>query len=187
MRASKNALILLAIFLTAAPLVSADDIKKHEVKMKDGGTLVFEIPKSWGNRPEISKGDQVIEIRFVPYGTPREPVFAITLHAAVPEEPPTSAVVKQVAETIRDNFKETALEAEIPVQEISGSANTIYYFALTDKEIKPREYQYLTTGVVSDGKMITTCYFFSNDSAPDYAADAMHLMETLRYLPKDWK
>ncbi len=153
----------------------------------DGGTLTFEMPAAWGSRPEIKRGEEVVEMYFVPFGTPREPVFAITVAATVPLETPTVDTVRQVAEAIRENFKETALEDEIEIHDISGDGNIIQYFTLTDKEIKPREYQYLTTGIVSDGTMLTTCYFFSNDSAPDYAADAMTLMESLAYTPKKEK
>lgn len=166
----------------------ADDRQTHSVKMKaSGGRLEIEAPKSWGRKPEVTQGDNATMIIFTPVGTPRDPVFKITIVASVPEEPVTADKVRKTAEIARDEFRDTALEENIVINDIAGGDNMISYFTLTDREIKPREYQYLTAAVVSDGVVAASFWFFSNDGAPDYAADAMHLMDTMRYIPKDVK
>lgn len=176
--------ILLATFVSAPG--HADERRTHSIKMKaTGGKLEIEVPESWGRKPEIQQGENATMIGFTPLGTPRDPVFRITIVAGVPEETVTSEIIRKSAEAVRDEFLETALEDEVTVNDMTGGKNLISYFTLTDKEIKPREYQYLTAAVVSDGVVVCSFWFFSNDGAPDYAADAMHLMETMRYIPKE--
>ncbi|MEL7185247.1 MAG: hypothetical protein AAFN50_02285 [Pseudomonadota bacterium] len=177
----------LATILVASAAL-ADDRRTHTIKMKaSGGRLEIEVPKDWGNKPEVTQGDNATLIGFEPAGTRRDPIFRVTILAGVPGEPIDAAIVRSSAERLRDEFRDTALEDAITVHDIAGEKNMISYFTLTDKEIKPREYQYLTAAVVSDGTMAATFWFFTNDGAPDYAADAMHLMETLRYIPKEEK
>ena len=172
------------LLLFVALGAKADDFQTHEIKLKDKSVFRFEAPAAWGNRPEVQHGDELTEIRFVPLGTRREPVFAVTLVATVPPDKPTKENVRKVAEGIRDRFRETALEDDIAIQERPDSPNIAYYFTITDKDINPREYQYLTTAVVSDGVGVVSCYFFSNDGAPDYAADALHIMDSVQLVPR---
>lgn len=174
--------------MTFANVGHTEELRMHSVKMKaSGGKLEIEAPESWGRKPEITQGESATMIGFTPLGTPRNPIFKITIVAAVSEEPVVADMVRKAAESMRDEFRETALEDEVTVTDIASGSNLISYFTLTDKEIKPREYQYLTAAVVSDGTVVSSFWFFSNDGAPDYAADAMHLMETMRYIPKEAK
>lgn len=178
--------VLFAILLSVPG--HADDKRTHSIKMKaSGGKLEIEVPESWGRKPEVVQGENATMIGFTPIGTRREPVFSIRIVAAASEEPVTAELVRKAAEAMRDEFRETALEEEVVVNDITAGSNVISYFTLTDKEIKPREYQYLTAAVASDGSVVCSFWFFSNDGAPDYAADAMHLMETIRYIPKEAK
>lgn len=180
-------LAITCIVLVLAP-AHAEDLRTHSIKMKaSGGKLEIEVPETWGRKPEVVQGDSATMIGFTPFGTRREPIFSIRIVAAASEEPVTVEMVRQAAETMRDEFHETALEENIDVNDVSGGNNMISYFTLTDKEIKPREYQYLTAAVVSDGTVVSSIWFFSNDGAPDFGADAMHLMETMRYIPKEEK
>lgn len=166
----------------------ADDRRVHSIKMKaSGGKLEIEVPEVWGRKPEIVQGDTATMVGFTPFGTRREPIFSVRIVAAASEEPVTAEAVRKAAESMRDEFRETALEENVVVNDVSGGNNMISYFTLTDKEIKPREYQYLTAAVVSDGTVVSSIWFFSNDGAPDFGGDAMHLMETMRYIPKEEK
>ena len=182
-RIPDKSLIILLLLACSTVAIADDERRSHTVKLKVGGELTFEAPSSWGNRPEIEHGEEITVARFTPAGTPREPIFHVSLSMGVPEDAPTAESVRQVAELIREELKDSALEPNIEIHRLEGSNNTIDYFTITDKEIKPREYQYLTTAVVSDGKAIVSSYFFSNDGAPDYAADAMHLLESVSYTP----
>ena len=177
-------LILVGLFVFALPAM-ADELRTHKVKLEKGGHVEMEVPVSWGNRSIVEKTEAVTHLRFAPFGTPVEPIFSVSVVVGVTEEGLDAAGVRAIAEQIREEFKESALETDLQITDLAGDTNVISYFTMTDKEIKPREYQYLTAAAASDGKLAASFYFFSNDSAPDYGADAMHLMQTIRYVPPE--
>ncbi|MCH9696435.1 MAG: hypothetical protein K0U72_18105 [Gammaproteobacteria bacterium] len=173
---------LAATLFMLAP-ATAEETIRHELKLKKVGLLAVELPSSWGSKPKMTNRDGLINVSFGPMGTRREPVFLVSMDLAVAVDDLSKEQVEGVAKGVLENYRGVALEAEIPIVLVEGESSFGYYFTLTDKEKKPREYQYLTLAVVYTNRMIVTSYFLANDGAPDFGADALHMMRTTRFLP----
>ena len=73
------------------------------------------------------------------------------------------------------NFREVINDFEGP--NIVG-----HYFSVTEKESKRGEFDYMTMAVISSGRLLVKCYFLSSDGAPDFGADAMQMMRSIKYI-----
>lgn len=173
---------LAATLLATGPAIAEETIR-HEVKLKKLGMLMLELPKAWGRKPEMTKRDGLINLSFGPFGSRREPVFLVSMDLAVTVDELNKEQVESVAKTVLENYRGVALEADIPIVPVEGDTSYGYYFTLTDKDKKPREYQYLTLAVVYTNRMIITSYFLANDGAPDFGPDALHMMRTSKFIP----
>lgn len=173
----------LAITLLMIAPAMAEDTIRHELKLKKVGLLALELPSSWGSKPKITKRDGLTNVSFGPLGTRRDPVFLVSMDLAVAVDNLEKDQVEGIAKSVLENYRGVALEADIPVVLVEGDTSYGYYFTLTDKEKKPREYQYLTLAVVYTNRMIVTSYFLANDGAPDFGADALHMMRTSKFIP----
>lgn len=173
---------LLAMFLMIAPVMAEDTIK-HELKLKKLGMLELELPLAWGRKPKVTKNDGMINVSFGPLGNRRDPLFLVSMDLAVAVDNLEKENIEEVAKTLLENYRNVALEADIPIVLVEGDTSYGYYFTITDKEKKPREYQYLTLAVVYANRMIITSFFLANDGAPDFGADALHMMRTTKFIP----
>ena len=77
----------------------------------------------------------------------------------------------------------TAAETKITVHGFEGPDMKGLYFSMTDRESKHGEFDYLTMAVIHSNRLLIKCYFLSSDGAPDYGADAMDMMRSLKYTP----
>ena len=79
------------------------------------------------------------------------------------------------------NHKKIAVETDIPVNDLQGPNATGHYFSITDRESKMGEFDYLTLAILSADYLVVKCYFYSSDGAPDFGADAMQMMRSIKY------
>ncbi len=188
---SRNVLAFSLILATAWAGVSrADDWASKTYKVPGGGTLYLEYPLSWGKKPEFETFDEVADIRFGPFGPKSKPVLMVNLQSVKGADVQTDKDLTEIATVDVDALRASAFELDIPLNPISGDHVSGYYFTITDKESKYGEFDYLTMAVLGSGPLLTKVFFFSSDGAPDFSADAMRLMENLKYTappPKDKK
>lgn len=166
--------VLLLLNSTAS---AADELKQHQINISGGGVLTLEAPEWWGKKLDIKRSnDGQTDIQFAGLGTKRNPVFAVSLFVRIATDELTQDVLKEMAKVATERFANVAIESEVLINEFDHPNGTGYYFAITDRERKPREYQYLTMALMITGGIVIQFQFLSNDSAPDFGADAMHMM-----------
>jgi len=169
------------LLLVFSANVKADDWAERSFKVAGGGVLTMEYPESWSKKPRYETFDAVTDIRFGPHGPKAKPVFLVHTQSFLAVEPISAEGLAEIAEVEVANLKDTAFETEIVVNGLQGVDNSILYFSITDRESRRGEFDYLTMAVISSGKLLTKCYFFSSDGAPDFGADAIRMMQSIKY------
>ena len=156
---------------------AADELKQHKIKIRGGGVLTLEAPEWWGKKLNIETSeDGQMNIQFAGLGTKRNPIFAASLFVRIATDDLTQEKLKEMTAEASEQFANVAVEAEILIDEFAHPNGMAYYFAVTDRKRNPREYQYLTMAFMKTGGIVIQFQFLSNDTAPDFGADAMHMM-----------
>jgi hypothetical protein len=180
-----SAMVCCALALMAPASASAEDWMVNSTEVAGDGSINFEHPKSWGKKPEVTRGEGAINIRFGPYGPKRKPVFQVDVLTVTMLEPATDANVKAIAEAEVENLKPTAAETDIPLNDIAGPKTSGFYFSITDRDSKIGEFDYLTLAILRSDNLLIRCFFFSSDGAPNFGADAMQMMQSITYKPAE--
>ena len=179
------AIVCGALLLISAAELRADDWARRTFNVEGvkDGLVTFEFPLSWGKKPAYDTFDNVTDITFGPYGPRAKPVFLVQLQSVPTVDAVSDDQLNQIAEAEVGQFLGVAFESEIPISSMQGEHNAIRYFSITDKEKRWGEFDYLTMAVVASGALLTKVYFFSSDGAPDFGADALRMLESIKYTP----
>lgn len=164
---------------------NADDWAERTFKIEGGGVLFMEHPLSWGKKPAYETFDSITDIKFGPYGPKAKPIFLAHLQSVVAAEAPGAADLMEITKIEVENVRQIAFETDIPINEFDGPTSNGLYFSITDRESKRGEFDYLTMAVLAADKLLIKVYFLSNDGAPDFGADAMQMMRSLKYTPQE--
>lgn len=156
----------------------------HSFELENFGTVEWQYPVSWGKEPEIQTGENVTVLRFGPYGPKAKPEFMVVLNAqpAIADSV-TDEQLKGMLEGFAEALKSSAQESEIPLNKVTGKNAFGYYFSMTDRESKWGEFDYLTQAGITSGRLVLTFQFLSSDGAPDFGADAIRAMESVKFVP----
>lgn len=174
------------ISLLAGSVAAADEEwvrRNFEVAGVKDAHLTFEYPLSWGKKPAYKTFDNVTDVEFGPYGPRSKPFFMVQLRSVPTVDPVTAEQLDQIAEVEVSQLAKAAFESEIPVSALQGDHNIVRYFSITDKVKRYGEFDYLTMAIIGSGNLLTKCYFFSSDGAPDFGADALRMLESIKYTP----
>ncbi len=185
-----RALVCCGLFLLISSGANANEWIQKTYNVNGGGTIEFEFPDTWGKKPKYDKFDTVTDIQLGPYGPRSKPVFHFRLQAVLSSEAITDADLLEVTKIEVANVIQLAFETEVPISEIEGPEVVGRFFSITDQHSKRGEFDYLTMAVMGSGKLLVKCYFFSSDGAPDFGADAMQMMQSIKYtapVPKSKK
>jgi hypothetical protein len=183
----KNVCLAVAAYCTAMmvfsmPAEANDDWKQRSFEVAGDGELIIDYPVSWGKKPQYEMADSIAQIRFGPYGPKSKPVFLVSLQAVVALEPVSEEDLLLITKGEIEKLKGLAFETEIPISDLAGPNAVGHYFSISEKERKRGEFDYLTMAVVTANHLLVKCFFFSSDGAPDFGADAMQMMQSIRYV-----
>ena len=176
-----SAAISCGFALVMSANAEAQDWIQKNVKVAGGGTLDFEFPVSWGKKPELESVEGMSTIQFGPYGSRKKPVFLVYIESVTALEPISGEDLLKLTQVEVANHKKIAVETDIPVNDLQGPNATGHYFSITDRESKMGEFDYLTLAILSADYLVVKCYFYSSDGAPDFGADAMQMMRSIKY------
>ena len=180
-RVGTAAAICCGLILALSVEAEAEDWLPKSVKVAGGGTISFEFPKSWGKKPELDRVEGITTVRFGPYGPRKKPFFLVHLESVTAVEPINAEDVKNMTAMEVDNHSNIAVETDIPVNDIQGPSVSGHYFSITDRSSKIGEFDYLTLAILRSDHLLIKCYFFSSDGAPDFGADAVQMMQSIKY------
>lgn len=176
-----SAALCCELILMVPAEAQSDDWMQKTVKVAGGGTLDFEFPESWGKKPDLHAADGVSSIRFGPYGPRKKPFFLVHIESVTALEPVSSEDVMGLIEQEATSHKRIAVETDVPINDLQGPKVAGHYFSITDRESKLGEYDYMTLAILASDYLLVKCYFFSSDGAPDFGADAVRMMRSIRY------
>ena len=145
--------------------------------------MEWSFPESWGTKPEVNRVEGVKTVRFGPYGPRKKPIFLVHIEAVVAVEPIGAANLLEITKLDIENYKKVAVESDVPINDVEGPQVKAHYFSITDKESKIGEFDYLTLAIAASGRLLVKIFFFSSDGAPDYGADALQMIRSIRYIP----
>jgi len=154
---------------------------QKSIEVAGGGTFEFEFPKSWGKKPALDAVDGISTVRFGPYGPRKKPFFLVHIETVTAIEPISSEDISKMAELEVANHKKIAVETDVPINDFQGPNVAGHYFSITDRASKIGEFDYLTLAILASDHLLIKCYFFSSDGAPDFGADAMQMMRSIKY------
>ena len=174
-----------AVFCGLASIFSAEarseDWMQKSITVAGGGTFEFEYPKSWGKKPDLDAVDGISSVRFGPYGPRKKPFFLVHIETMTAIEPITAEALAKMTELEVTNHKKIAVETDVPINDFQGPNVAGHYFSITDRSSKIGEFDYLTLAILASDYLLIKCYFFSSDGAPDFGADAMQMMQSIKY------
>jgi len=165
----------------------SEDWAEKSFEVTGKGTMTLSYPLSWGKKPSYERAESITDLKFGPYGPKSKPIFLVHLQAVVAVDPIAEASLQQVAKQEIESFRDTAFETDIPLNDFHGPGSFGFYFSITDSESKRGEFDYMTMAVVASGNLLVKIYFMSSDGAPDFGADAMQLMRSIKYTPPEVK
>jgi hypothetical protein len=180
-RVQSTAAVCCGLILAFSAEVTAADWIQKSVKVAGGGTLDFEFPESWGKKPTLDATEGVTTIRFGPYGPRKKPFFLVHIESVTAIELVSSEDLMKVTEAEATSHKRIAVETDIAINDLQGTKVAGHYFSITDRESKPGEYDYMTLAILGSEYLLIKCFFFSSDGAPDFGADAMQMMQSIKF------
>lgn len=177
----RNTAVCCGLLLLFSVNSRADDWTQGSFDVAGGGVLTMEYPNYWGKKPKYETFDAVTDIQFGPYGPREKPFFLVHLQSFLAVDPISAKDLMEITEVEVTKLKQISFETDVPINDLQGPHNIAHYFSITDRESKRGEFDYLTMAVIASGNLLTKCYFFSSDGAPDFGADAMQMMQSIKY------
>ena len=149
-----------------APATPTDTPKPRSFPVPQHGNLVLSVPASWDH--EIQQPPENLPPTFVL--TPRQGddfQVLITLMWSFKNEPGFNSPqkIRRLIEANRVRMLPTAVEREVPLEQIQGKQGAGYYFFMTDKEPGTGYRHMVSSGIgVGDLMVITTILSRTKDS-----------------------
>lgn len=174
---ARLAVLTSSLFMLAASAI-AEDWTSKEYKLRDGGTVKLEVPKSWQNEVQTDKRTILFT---APKGKPAFE-FLITLLPPNPDSAMQVPDIRRTVESFAEKAKLQAVEKEIPVNELKGpSLLGGCYYSATDKAPKPGEWKYMTQGeaALEEGLVVFSVYM--NDDSRDVSSRAIDAVQSIFY------
>ena len=104
------------------------------------------------------------------------PIWPASPDAVVPDMEQTGQEVQKAA----DDAKASAVDSTVSLHEIHGTSGDGYYFSITDRDIKPDEFKYLTQGMLRVGYLVVTFTIVSNDESGSPVVAALKMLKGAR-------
>jgi hypothetical protein len=177
----KSAAVLCGLASIFSAEARSEDWMQKSIEVAGGGIFEFEFPKSWGKKPDLDAIDGFATVRFGPYGPKKKPFFLVHIETVTAIEPVSSEALAKITELEVENYKKIAVETDVPINDFQGLNVAGHYFSITDRASKIGEFDYLTLAILGSGDLLIKCYFYSSDGAPDFGADAMQMMQSIKY------
>lgn len=176
-RLLKRAFIAVLSGLLACGAMAAD----MRVALPERPALVIPLPVGWRGQvrratPELPPTiilSSITEKNFTIMVTPIWPTRADAT-------PLTPDFLRAMVAAAAQKSKAQAVEADLPVRDLSGQGLFGAYYSATDKAPKPGEYRNLTQGMVAIGELHVGFTILSNGDAAAVNRPALQMLQSLR-------
>ena len=176
-RLLKRASIAILSALLACGAMAAD----MRVALPERPALVIPLPVGWRGQVRRAAPDlpptillsSITEKNFTVMVTP---IWLLGADA----KPLTPEFLRAMVAAAAQKAKAQAVEADLPVRELSGQGLFGAYFSATDKAPKPGEYRNMTQGMVAVGELHVGFTVLSNGDAAAVNGPAIQMLQSLR-------
>jgi hypothetical protein len=176
-RLLKSAFITILGGLLACGAFAAD----MRVALPDRPALVIPLPVGWRGQVKRAVPDlpptillsSITEKNFTVMVTPIWPLNADA-------KPLTPEFLRAMVAAAAQKAKPQAVEADLPVRDLSGQGLFGAYYSATDKAPKSGEYRNLTQGMVAIGELHVGFTILSNGDAAAVNGPAIQMLQSLR-------
>ena len=176
-RLLKRASIAILSGLLACGAMAAD----MRVALPERPALVIPLPVGWRGQVRRAAPDlpptillsSITEKNFTVMVTP---IWLLGADA----KPLTPEFLRAMVAAAAQKAKAQAIEADLPVRELSGQGLFGAYFSATDKAPKPGEYRNMTQGMVAVGELHVGFTVLSNGDAAAVNGPAIQMLQSLR-------
>jgi hypothetical protein len=170
-------MILLLGFAVIA--IAAEQTNDRRYTLPGHGVFQMKAPTPWKDEvtqptndlpPKITlrpaKGDQFI-ISIIPFWKESEDAPSIT-----------DAAARRMVERAADKAQPNAVEKNLKIVELQGSAGRGYYFSATDKAPEPGDYKFLTQGILLVGELAVTFTVLTKDGQKEVDSAALAMLKS---------
>jgi hypothetical protein len=159
--------------------VEANTIRKY--RLPDHGMLVLSVPESWTE-----------EVRQPPFGLPPTIIlrpaekdnFVIMItplwNPNGDEAFNSNDAIRELMEQEAQAMKTRALEKELALIPIKGSAAHGYYYAATDKAPKPEEWEYMLRAGVACGELLISGTFLTHEKSSSVVSETLQVFQSAK-------
>ena len=173
----KNAFIAALSVLLAGGAIAAD----MRVSLPQRAALIIPLPVGWRGHvrravPDLPPTVILSSITEKNFEIMLTPVWPLSADA----KPPTPDFLRAMVAAGAQRAKAQAVEADLPVRELSGQGLFGAYFSATDKAPKPGEYRNMTQGMVAVGELQIGFTVLSNGDAASVNGPAIQMLQSLR-------
>lgn len=176
-RLLKRASIAILSGLLACGAMAAD----MRVALPERPALVIPLPVGWRGQvrravPDLPPTIMLSSITEKNFEVMITPIWPRSADA----KPLTPDFLRAMVAAGAQKAKAQAVEADLPVRELSGQGLFGAYFSATDKAPKPGEYRNLTQGMVAIGELHVGFTILSNGDAAAVNGPAIQMLQSLR-------
>ena len=194
------------ILLLLATHAQAEVTSFRSYSLAPHGILNLGVPSSWNDQMRQRSANIPPTILFTPergyaFNVQLTPIWPASPDAVVPDMEQMVQEVQKAA----DDAKASAVDSAVSLHEIHGaqassyviagpefptsfppgyfiaiSQNVGYYFSITDRDIKPDEFKYLTQGMLRVGYLVVTFTIVSNDESGSPVIAALKMLRGAR-------
>jgi hypothetical protein len=171
-----------SILVTASAGIAGASSQSYN--LPDHGVLTLLVPDGWASQfkqpPNRLPPTIVLKPRS---GMP----FEVLVTAGWPTGPdnkvPDDAAMRSEVVAAAKSAASQSVEGVLPVQEIKGVDGSGFYFAATDRATNPREYKYLTQGVIRVGRILLAFTVLTNDGQEQAVRSALKMLRSAAHSP----
>ncbi|MFS2034179.1 hypothetical protein ACEN8I_09140 [Polaromonas sp. CT11-55] len=176
-RLFKNIFIAVLSGLLACGAIAAD----MRVALPERPALIIPLPVGWRGQvrraaPELPPTVLLSSITEKNFQILVTPIWSARADA----KPLTPEFLRAMVAAAAEKAKPQAVEAELPVRELSGQGLSGAYFSATDRAPKSGEYRNLTQGMVAIGELQVGFTILSNGDAAAVNVPALQMLQSLR-------
>lgn len=175
-RFKKNLIGMLLLLTPLLVLAGGTDTRQYP--LLSHGKLLLQVPAGWQQQVKQPPNQLPPTINFTPkmgdaFTVVLTPIWALKKDKALP----TWQQIKQRIKNLILRIKPKAVEKSIPVKELKGKEGMGYYYFATNKAHKPREFKYITQGMIEIGDLLTTFTILSNEGGENDVTKALNMIK----------
>jgi len=170
-------MILLLGFAVIA--IAAEQTNDRRYPLPDHGVFQMKVPASWKDEVQQPPEKQPPTIVFRPASGDLFLILITPVWKTKEDAPLISdETARQLVQRAADDNQPNAVEKNLKIIELQGSAGRGYYFSATDKAPEPGSYKFLAQGILLVGELAVAFAVLTNDDKRDVESASLTMLKS---------